>query len=191
MATANDYKYLFQDLGIDTGKLGCIMLDVEKIPVTDVIPEKELWFKEDEPESHTQGAVSENEPHVTLLYGLMRSGLELKKHVNTLLGLDEDDFDESDAIPEYVTIEKVDFFYSKDPADPYITIIALVKISPELSEANGRLRMLPHIDTFASYKPHITLAYVKYSSDWKAYIETLNTSLAGTSVSVTGLNYGD
>lgn len=182
MTSSNDFKQVYEDLGIDAGRLGCIMIDVEKIPVSDVIPADALWFKEDEPDSHTQGAVSENEPHVTLLYGLMRSGLELKKHVDAVL---------TDWSEEFVTIDKVDFFYSNDPHDKYITIIALVKVTDELLEANGRLRMLPHIDTFATYKPHITLAYVKESSDWKEYIDTLNSDLAGLNVPVTGLNYGD
>jgi hypothetical protein len=48
-----------------------------------------------------------------------------------------------------------------------------------------------HLDTFPDYKPHITLAYLKADSDWQAHVEPLSERLRGTSVNVTGLNYGD
>lgn len=179
---ATDFPQMYEDLGIDTDELGCVMLDTAKVVVSDVIPEDSLWFKEDDPESHTQGNVSESEPHVTILYGLMSSGPALKKHVDTVLaGWD----------PGNLIIDKVDFFYGKYEEQSYITIIALIKVTPELEEGNARLRLLPHIDTFPDYHPHITLAYVKDSSDWQNYIKILNEKYAGTSVKTVGINYGD
>lgn len=182
MAAATDYPEMYVDLGIDTGEMGCIMIDVEPIVVSDVIPADALWYKSDAPESHTQGNVSETVPHVTLLYGLMSSGPALQKHVDTVLtGYKVDE----------LNISEVSFFYGDYEGQPYITIIALVEVTPELLDGLARLRLLPHIDTFADFKPHITLAYVKDTSDWQDYVHQLNKTYGGTSVKTTGINYGD
>ncbi|HEY0108083.1 MAG TPA: hypothetical protein VGB67_00560 [Fibrella sp.] len=183
MIKAQDYPGIYQSLGIDISNLGCIMLDTDKIEISTIIRNQDLYFKEDEPDSHTQGAVSENEPHVTLLYGLLQPGPELKDHVDLLL---------HDWQPGEIIIEKVGFFYSNDPKHPdFITIIAEVLVTPELLDGNGRMRMLPHINTFPTYKPHITLAYVKASSDWQNYVNALNERYAGQTVGYKGVNYGD
>jgi hypothetical protein len=57
-------------------------------------------------------------------------------------------------------------------------------------QANARLRLLPHIDTFPDYRPHITLAYLKPDADAAKYVDVLTRRLALMQVSVTGLNYG-
>lgn len=178
-ASQKDYTLMYQDLGIDEGERGCIMLDVEPITVSDIILESDLYLKPDKPESHTQGNVSEKVPHVTLLYGLMQPGPAMKKHVDFVLGGIEFDT---------VRISNVGFFYGKEDN---IVIIAEVAPTMDLVNANGELRRLPHIDTFADYRPHITLAYVKSSCDWQRYVNELNERLANTEVAVTGLNYGD
>lgn len=173
---------MYEMLGIDTGRLGCIMLDTYPLTVSDIIPESDLYEQQDA-EDYLKGYVSEKEPHVTLLYGLMRSGQELKYHVDTVL---------KDWSAEFVTIDEVSFFYGKDDdGTQFITIIALVKTDPNLVEGNARLRFLPHVDTFPEYHPHITLAYVKSSSPWEDYIKKLDERFAGGTVAVTGLNYGD
>jgi 2'-5' RNA ligase len=180
--TAAQFPQVYEDLGIDTGRLGCVMMDIEPIKVSHIIPEEGLYYADPEKHKWMQGVVSETVPHVTLLYGLLRSGKELRKHIDTVLFGWQ---------PEEIKIDKVDFFYSNDPGESYITLIALVQVTPNLEEANARLGFLPHLNTFPTYKPHITLAYCKDNSDYHGYIEALNQELAGKKIAVTGLNYGD
>lgn len=174
---STDYPEVYIDLGIDTGKLGCIMLDLEPIVISDIVNEDDYFYSDEQ--EFVQGNVSENVPHCTLLYGLMRSGLELKKHVDAVLM--------QWTIPT-VKIDNVSFFYGKD--NTYITVIALLDISPELTEANARLRLLPHIDTFGQYRPHMTLAYLKTESNWQSTVEQLNKKYAGKSIKSVAINYG-
>jgi hypothetical protein len=195
MAPVNSRSFpqVYVDLGIDPGNLGCIMLDVQPIVVSDVIDAADLYVSEKPGLGFVKGNVSEDVPHVTLLYGLLRPGPELKKHVDAVLEVEPVDggLESHWDFPEDVVIDKVDFFYSPDSEEHFVTIVALLQVSPGLAEANGRLRLLPHIDTFMEYKPHITLAYVSDSSDWQGYIKTLNEKLAGQSIRAVALNYGN
>lgn len=175
---ATDYPDVYSELGIDTGRLGCIMAQVDPISISDFVHDDDYFYSETQ--SYVKGNVSEDVPHVTLLYGLMRSGHELSRHVDAVLaGFTLDD----------VTIDKVDFFYGLN--NEYITIVALVDVTDNLKEAHARLSLLPHIDTFGEYHPHITLAYVKNDSDWKQMISNLGQRYNGTPVKTIGLDYGD
>lgn len=178
---ANQFPEVYKQLGISTRKLGCIMLDTEPLQVSDVIPLEELYFSEAMP--YAKGVVSEEVPHVTLLYGLMRSGPELQVHVDAVLqGWSAAD----------VVIDHVDFFESTNVDEPYYCLVAKLKVTDTLSEGNARLRFLPHIDTFPTYKPHITLAYINKKANVRDYlIASLNERFAGKSVKVLGVNYGD
>lgn len=191
MAPVNSRSFpqVYQNLGIDPGNLGCIMLDVQPIVVSDVIADSDLFVSDDPSLGYVKGNVSEDVPHVTLLYGLLRPGPELQQHVDAVLDINDGVI--ADWFPKEVVIDKVDFFYSGDPEQHFVTIVALLQVTPELAEANGRLRLLPHIDTFMEYRPHITLAYVSDSSDWQGYIKTLNERLAGQSVRSVAVNYGN
>jgi 2'-5' RNA ligase len=179
--SAQDFKSVYEMLGIDTGELGCIMLDVEPLAISEIVDHDAYYTSETM--GYVKGNVSENVPHVTLLYGLMRTGPELRPHVDMVLNGWQ---------AETVTVDKVDFFYGKDDnGTQFVTMIALVKPDENLIEGNGRLRFLPHIDTFVEYRPHITLAYLKNDSNWTEFIAKLNNKYAGTNVTVVGLNYGD
>jgi 2'-5' RNA ligase len=180
--SAHQFSPVYEMLGIDVQELGCIMLDTEPIVVSDVIAAADVYLKPEEPDSHTQGFVSEQTPHVTLLYGLMNHGPIIKSHVGQMLA--------GWPVPDEITIEEVTFFYG-DPNEPNVVVVAKVQVTDELLEANARLRMLPHIDTFPEYHPHITLAYLKDSAEFESYVEQLNEKLSGQTVKVVGLNYGD
>lgn len=180
--SAAQFPEVYENLGIDTGRLGCIMLDTDPIKVHHIIPEDALYYADPEEHEHLQGIVSESVPHCTLLYGLMRSGPEMKKHVDAVLTGWE---------PGSLIIDKVDFFFSDKPGENYITVIALIRVTDNLLEGNARLGFLPHLNTFVDYRPHITLAYCKDNSSYNDFISKLNKELAGKAINVLGINYGD
>ena len=180
--TAAQFPQVYQDLGIDPARLGCVMLNTEPISVSNVIYHEDLYYADPAMHKYAQGVVSESVPHVTLLYGLLRSGTELKKHVDAVLAGWE---------PADPTIAEIGFFPSSAPDEHYVTLVARLEASPNLVEANSRLKLLPHIDTFSSFKPHLTLAYVSDSSDYQGYITTLNHMYQGMAVRAANLNYGD
>lgn len=182
MLNSKDFPQVYTDLGISTSNLGCIMLDTQPIVNSDVIKSEDYFVSEKDDLSFVKGNVSEDVPHVTLLYGLLRSGPEMQKHVDAVLTGWE--------LPELI-IDKISFFYSNDSDEHYVAIVALMRVTPELMEGNARLRFLPHIDTFPEYKPHVTLAYVKAESDWQSYVEALNEKYADSSLRAEAINYGN
>jgi 2'-5' RNA ligase superfamily len=181
--TASQFPEVYANLGIDPNKLGCLMLDIEPIVVSNLILYDDLYQADPEKHPHMQGIVSENEAHCTLLYGFLRSAMELKKHVDAVL---------NGWAPESPTIASVDVFPSSDPEESYVTLIAKLEMSPNLVEANARLKLLPHIETFPmGYQGHVTLAYLNASSDYQGYVSKLNETLQGKIIGAMGINYGN
>ena len=175
---ASDYPDLYDDIDLIPEKPGCIMLDVVPLQVGRHVdsPEEDLIVEEEG--EHAMGLVGETEPHVTLLYGLLENGNIWKDKVDELL---------SDWELTELELSYVDYFKTKDA----FAIVAHVKLTPELVDGHERLTLLPHINTFSEYKPHITLAYVKpdpkVASKW---IASLNPIYKDAKVSVKGINYG-
>ena len=181
---ASQFPDVYANLGIDPGNLGCIMLTVEPIQVGHLILYDDLYQADPVAHPHMQGIVSETaDAHVTLLYGLLRPGLELKKHVDAVL----------DAwTPKDVIISGIDVFPAGSADSPYVALVATLEPTPNLLEANARLKLLPHCETYPlSYKPHVTLCYLNGSSDYQSYAQTLGKELQGKTVKALGLNYGD
>jgi hypothetical protein len=176
--SAHQFPDMYQDLGYDLAKLGCIMLEVEPI-LKSTFPPEHLYYAKDPKHFWIKGFVADK-PHVTLLYGLLRSGPEMKKHVDAVLeGWDM----------TTVEIENVGMFESPYPEEEYGCIVAHLRITRELQEAHDRLTFLPHINTFPGYKAHVTLAYVK-SEFAQKYVETLKNLLIGLPLATRGLDYG-
>src|SRR5664279_1917340 len=141
---------VYEDLGIDTNSLGCKMLDTEPIEVSSVIDPEDLYH--DPEDEFAQGVVSEDMPHVTLMYGLLSSGPAMQKHVDAVLnGWSIDS----------VQIQAVTAFEGNPDYTPLVAEVS----TDGLDEAHARLQLLPHIDTFATYRPHITLAHLKPEAD--------------------------
>lgn len=179
--SAHQFKDMYAELGYSLDKLGCIMLDLE--PLSFKVNESALYYAKDKKRFWIDGNVASKTPHVTLLYGLVRSGPELKKHVDTVL---------DGKIPKEVTIDHIDFFDTPPNTDEeYYCIVAHLKVTPDLQEAHDRLQFLPHIDTFTGYKAHFTLCYIKKNDRTRdTLIDELNRAYKGKTIKAGALNYG-
>ena len=182
---ANQFRPMYEDLGIDNNNLGCVMLDVAPIPVTSFIldsPEEaadQLFYSEHPDRQWIRGAVGETTSHITLLYGILSDAA--MRQVDTVL--------QGWELPEYVELGELEVFESPFEDDQYSCIVARVNITPDLLDAHTRLELLPHINTFPEWKAHVTLAYVR-PLHRDAWVDALTKNLPAT-VRVTGLNKGD
>lgn len=176
------YKELYDKMSVKLDELGCIMLDTDPIKVSDIIDADDLYYTPNKNLFWIDGIVSEKVPHVTVLYGLMNSGQLWKEYVDTVL--------EGWNI-KTVEISHVNYFDSAYEEEPYYCIVAELLVTEKLLEGNSRLRLLPHIDTYANYRPHITLAYIKNDKAKRdKYVAELGDMLAGKRIKVKGVNYG-
>lgn len=186
---AHNYPEVYQALGYNLSKLGCLMLDTEPIKthyyemmqdgVTAYFPE---YRAKDKERFWIDGYVADKTPHLTLFYGFLQEAKCYKWHIEKILG----------ELPvESVKIEDVSFFESPYPDEEYYCIVAKVMGTPELIEAHNKMTFLPNIQTFPGYKPHITIAYIiKDESIRDRFIEHLKSELVGKTLKVTGLNFG-
>lgn len=183
--STNDFKEVYKGLAINIQKLGCMMLDLEPLELRSGFYDLEhlLYYSQDKEKFWIDGYVGSKTPHMTLLYGLMSSAHNYKDYIeNNLL---------KDWKMEEVEIDHFGYFESPYDDEPYYCIVAHIKVTPELLEGNQRMEFLPHINTFAGYKPHFTIMYIKKDETQRdALIEDLNKHHAGTKLKVTGYNFG-
>lgn len=170
--SARDFPDLYSDLDIDPANLGCIMIDTKTLDVAKFITNAQDDLADE------NSLEAEKEAHVTLLYGLLENGNKWKDKVDALLkGWNMDS----------VLIDEVDYF---DLGQSY-AIVAHIKKTDEIIDGHERLTLLPHINTFSEYKPHLTLAYVKHrqliADKW---VEALGNEYNGKMIKCVGLNYG-
>lgn len=185
--TAYDFPAIYERMGMTgPGNLGCIMLDLEPIPVRYLLSgiDPVYFWPDNDPQgrlTYAKGPVADRGAHATLLYGLTpdgNAGVRQRESVDELLA----DLDLSS-----VTVQDVSYFPGMFDL-PYACVIAHVT-SPELVEANRRLRFLPHVDTFVDYRPHVTLAYV-HADQTAGVVEALEAPLVGDTLRAKGINYG-
>ena len=155
--SSQQFPQVYEDPGIDTNSLGCIMVDIEPIEVSSVIDPEDLYF--DPEDTFAQGIISEEAR--TPPMSLCSSGPAMQKHVTTVL----DGWELGS-----VQITGVTSFAGNPDYTPLVAEVS----TDGLDEANARLRQLPHIGTFPAYRPHITLAYLKPDADVAGYVDTLN-----------------
>jgi 2'-5' RNA ligase len=179
--TAGQFPAVYEALGIETQKLGCIMLDIMELDFSGFdLDDSDLYYSQYQ--DFVQGLVADHKAHATLLFGLMESGQKMKFFVDQVL--------EGWKQPEKIKIGSLGVFPGKEKdGTEYSCIVAHIEDDGSLEEGNTRLRLLPHIDTFPEgYKAHMTIAYVKpeATTEW---LEILN-PLVGKLVPTTELNYG-
>lgn len=177
--SARDFPHVYEDLGINLSDLGCIMLDTEPIDIMEQIQDlyesANIYYGE--PEDQHYGIPATTEPHVTLLYGLLQNGHVWRDKVNEMLM--------GWTCPE-LTVQKVSYF----DIGKAFAVIALLKKTPELIDGHERLTLLPHVNTFSEYVPHVSLVYVDKTVDVDALVKKLNKQLKGATLKTTGINYG-
>lgn len=179
--SAHDFSEIYDDLDIDLTKLGCVMLDLDSIPVTELVPGRghTLHFSEDPARSWIRGAVGESKSHITMLYGLLST--EWQPHIRNVL--------DGWTLPEFVELDGIEVFESPYDDEKYSCIVARIRITPDLQEGHARLELLPHINTFLDWRAHVTLAYVTPESR-DAWVASLEANLPRT-LKVIGMDIGD
>lgn len=186
---AHNYPEVYEALGYNLSKLGCLMIDTEPIVttyweimqdgVTAYFPEYKSKNKD---RFWIDGYVASKTPHLTLFYGFLQEAKCYKWHIEKILG----------SVPvERVVIEDVSFFDSPYPDEEYYCVVAKVEKTKELVDAHNKMLLLPNIQTFPVYTPHITVAYiVKDEGVRDRFIEHLKKEIVGKSLKTVGLNYG-
>lgn len=138
---------IYKNLGIDTSKLGCVMLDLEVNPAlkraADALPESG-WYRD--PERPGEFG-REGEPHVTLLHGLLNNANDLQEEVDFVL--------EDWRAPTYLRGRSCQVFKGEKYDVVYLKIIG----TSEIHEAHQRLSKLPHVDLHPNFTPHMTVGY--------------------------------
>jgi 2'-5' RNA ligase len=185
---SHQFKEVYEWLGIKVADLGCVMLDVAPVlfksnEVREVFEDIGNYFYKSENNDRfwIDGFVAQKTPHATLLYGLLQPAENYKRHIDRVL---------EDWKAEPLKIKEIGFFESPYEDDPYYCIVAHLEVTKNLKEGNDRLQFLPHINTFAGYKPHITIAYIEKDDTYRDEIITSLKFLEGKELEVTGVNLG-
>jgi len=136
---------------------GCVMLylDVPKSDMKilqDVIDEDDIYHEED-----NDGFGREDEPHVTILYGI---------HADVP---DE----EVEKLIEQIKEPKIELKKVSAFKNDKFEVLKFDVESEDLQELNKKFKSLPHTSTFPEYHPHVTIAYMKKGTCDK-YIKKLN-----------------
>jgi 2'-5' RNA ligase len=170
--SAFDHEDIYPEVGIDLYSLDAIMLDVANIPVSAYIDgPDELFFGTTHKTRYAQGAVAETSAHLTLHQGILET--VPAAHVDRVL---------EGWTPEPVTVERIHVF----PTPEFSCVVAKLVVTANLEEGHDRLRLLPHIDCFPAYTPHVTLAYIQPGEHTAARWIAALAPLTGQTFEVTG-----
>lgn len=184
--TTDAIQDIYKALGINTDQLGCVMLDIKKIEMPSM-PEYEdelsvhFYYGESASDIYADGYVGKSSPHITLIYGLLKSAHDYKIYIDTLL--------KSWDMPKTVTVAGIAVFENEN----YDVVHAKIELTNALKEGNALLQKLPHITNYPEYIPHITLGYIKKNQDdfIKDMVSTMEEKLLNKELTITGINYGD
>ena len=175
MKNAHEFKGLYDDLDVDLKELGCLMIDTE-CPV--IAPEslKDLEYVSPDPKKFWVKGVLKDW-HVTVRYGLMPN--VRARHIDKVL--------EEYPLPKSLEVDKIEIFPSPYEDERYDCYVALVN-DKKLHEMNQQLSVLPNLNTFPVYKPHITIGYFKRG--WNNVLKGILEEILLYSVETIGYNYG-
>ena len=186
--SSHQFKQVYEWLGINLNKLGCVMLDLEPLPNMYTIEADgagvALYYAKNKERFWIDGWVVGKGAHITLLYGLLEEGKNYAPHIEKVLeGWKLDD----------VEIEDIGYFDSPYPDEPYWCIVAHIKVNNDLLAGHHRLEFLPHVNTFSSYKPHMTICYLD-KAQGEAYRDRMIAEFkdlwVGKTLKVKGTNLG-
>lgn len=185
--SAHQFKQVYEDLGINLSKLGCVMLDLEPLKNSYSIEVDgagvALYYAKDKDRFWIDGWVFDK-PHITLLYGLLEEAKNYERHIEAVLeGWKMDD----------VRISHFGYFDSPYEDEPYYCIVAHIELTDQLLEGHQRLQFLPHINTFNTYKAHATVCYLdkRQGEDYRdRLIKQFNDLWAGNVMAISGRNLG-
>lgn len=195
---AHDFKEVYKGLGLNLSTLGCVMLDVEPVEIPTYIIQRyddgsqvnydtwikeKLYFAKDKTRFWIDGWTADKVAHITLLYGLLETAKNYEWHIEQLM---------KDWSLDHVEIENVGYFESPYEDEPYYCIIGHIKMTDELLEGHQRLEFLPHVNTFAGYKPHMTIAYIQKDEAFRDdFISEMNKVFKDKKLSISkNLNLG-
>lgn len=147
MNNAHKFADIYERLGIDLRDLGCLMIDTENPVMGEVDPDSQ--YKSPDPKKFWVNGLLDNW-HATVRYGFL-NGVTADDVDRVITGLD---------IPSEVYPYDTEVFPSPYADEPYECLVALVR-HPALYDLNTALSVLPNVNTFPVYKPHVTIGYFK------------------------------
>jgi 2'-5' RNA ligase len=147
MKNAHVFGDTYKRLGIDLRDLGCLMIDTENPVASEIDPESE--YKSPDPKKFWVNGVLDNW-HATVRYGFLNG--VTADDVDAVIGDME--------VPKEIYVKGLEVFPSTYPDEQYDCLVALV-VSPALFDLNTQLSVLPNVNTFPVYKPHVTIGYFK------------------------------
>jgi len=153
-------KKLLEKKG-DSHDFACAMLffNVSKSnwnKIQNLIADEDIYEEEGD-----QSYGREDEPHVTILYGLHASVSDSK--IEELV---------EEIKPTKLTLKEISIFEGNDKYD--VVKFDIIGVSKgRLSDMNAKFVKLPHTNDYPDYHPHSTIAYVKAGTG-KKYIQTLS-----------------
>ncbi len=154
-------KLLLEKKG-DSHSYGCVMLyfKISKgnwKEFQSMIDDKDVYTEEGD-----LGYGREDEPHVTILYGL---------HDDILDSTIEEIIDEIK--PTKLVLKKISIFENDDDDYDVVKFDITGVSEGRLAKMNAKFAELPHTNDYPDYHPHATIAYVKAGTG-KKYVQTLS-----------------
>lgn len=183
-------EQLLTSIGVNIKTLGFVGLTLDQLHVREnlamqswgvrVIENDYVYAPDGDYRSWVNGPVAETKAHVTAKYGLLTPAHAMKETIDELIGW---------PFRMHIEVEDIDVFPSPYPDLSYGCLVARVG-GEQLREMNAALSVLPHVDSFADYKPHVTLAYLRPDVAKYAGIREARAWLIGKQLEVRGIDYG-